>query len=541
MTSLTRQALAVLAIGAMSISGTLDAQRPVGSASRQLTLEEALRLAEATSEEVVIARAGTERARGEQIRARSSLYPQLSGSASYQRALASQFEGIQLGGGSTGPLPRDCTTFTPNPALPVQQRVDSLEALIGCLPQLSNPFAGFSELPFGQPNTYRAGLSASQTLFAGGRAAAGIRAAGAGTRAAEVGFSSARAQLALDVAQAYYDAALSERLLAIAESTLMQTDTTLAQVRLAREVGTQPEFELLRAQVTRDNQRPVVIQRRADRELAFLRLQQLLNLPYDTPLVLTTSLDDETLPPPVRFALAPESEAGDTAIADRAPVRQAAASVEAQQELLRVTRGARLPSIAITSDYAKIGFTQTGFPDWGRFRNDWTIAVGMSIPLFTGFRQRGDEVIARANLMEAQARHEQVRELAALDARNTLARLSAAEASWQASTGTVSQAARAYTIAEVRYTEGLSTQTELSDSRILLQQAQANRAVAARDLQIARLRLALLPDLPLGAGAAQSIGASQMSAPRQQPQMIERPGAQASGAPFAASQAGALP
>jgi outer membrane protein TolC len=45
----------------------------------------------------------------------------------------------------------------------------------------------------------------------------------------------------------------------------------------------------------------------------------------------------------------------------------------------------------------------------------------------------------------------------------------------------------------------VSTQLELSDARLLLQQAQANRAQAARDLQVARARMALLPDLPIGA------------------------------------------
>ena len=60
------------------------------------------------------------------------------------------------------------------------------------------------------------------------------------------------------------------------------------------------------------------------------------------------------------------------------------------------------------------------------------------------------------------------------------------------------QAQRAYAIAEVRYREGISTQTELSDARLLLQQAEANRAQAARDLQVARVRSALLRDLPFG-------------------------------------------
>jgi outer membrane protein TolC len=69
---------------------------------------------------------------------------------------------------------------------------------------------------------------------------------------------------------------------------------------------------------------------------------------------------------------------------------------------------------------------------------------------------------------------------------------------WEASAGTVQQAERAYQIAELRNREGLSTQLELSDSRLSLEVARATRAQAARDLQVARARLALTPALPAG-------------------------------------------
>jgi outer membrane protein TolC len=83
---------------------------------------------------------------------------------------------------------------------------------------------------------------------------------------------------------------------------------------------------------------------------------------------------------------------------------------------------------------------------------------------------------------------------------------------WEASKGTAEQASRAYQIAEVRYREGISTQLELNDSRILMEQATANRALAARNLQIARIKLALLPNLPLQAvTAAQSAAAQQQT------------------------------
>jgi hypothetical protein len=84
--------------------------------------------------------------------------------------------------------------------------------------------------------------------------------------------------------------------------------------------------------------------------------------------------------------------------------------------------------------------------------------------------------------------------------------LRAAVASWEASAGTVQQAQRAYEIADLRYREGVSTQLELSDARLLLVQAQASRAQTGRDLQVARARVALLPDLPLG-----TIGATTLT------------------------------
>src|SRR5689334_3679144 len=87
--------------------------------------------------------------------------------------------------------------------------------------------------------------------------------------------------------------------------------------------------------------------------------------------------------------------------------------------------------------------------------------------------------------------------------------LEQAQATWEASSGTAQQASRAYNIDQIRYREGISTQTDLSQSRLLLEQALANRAQAARDLAVARVKLALLRDLPLQAGATSAQSQSQ--------------------------------
>ena len=502
------------------VAPTVSAQD--GRQARTLSLAEALDIAEDESEAVGMARAGIQAARGEQRRARSEFFPQLSGSASYTRTLETQFAALteeDNGGGppSGPPPPSSCPTFVPNPAASPDERLAALEEAVECSSAL-DPFGSFADLPFGQPNQWSFGLSLSQNLFAGGRILAQNRIAAANRRSADTELTAQQAQLVLDVTTTYYDAVLSDRLVTIAEASLDQAERTLKDVRLARQVGTQPEFDLLRAEVSRDNQRPVVIQRRTSRELAYLRLAQILNLPLDQPLLLTTSLGDTTDaqgPPAVPIAAVTQA-APDTTVEQRAPVRQAAENVRASEGQLAVARSQSLPSVVISSQYAKLNFPEDAFPE-GRFLTDWTVGVSLQLPLFTGGRLSGDRMIARAGVDQARLRLRQTEEQARLDARNTIATSEEAEARWAASTGTVRQAQRAYQIAEIRYREGISTQTELSDSRLQLQEAQANRAQAARDLQVARVRLALIKDLPLNQGGTATVPPAIAAAPRSQP------------------------
>ena len=122
-------------------------------------------------------------------------------------------------------------------------------------------------------------------------------------------------------------------------------------------------------------------------------------------------------------------------------------------------------------------------------------------------------MVAEANLADARQSLDQVKELAALDARTALAQFEEADASYAASVGTDTQAARAYSIAEVRFQEGISTQVELQQSRTQYEQARLNRVLAARDLEVARLRVALLKDLPVGSSTAPGNSVGMPAAP----------------------------
>jgi outer membrane protein len=398
------------------------------------------------------------------------------GSRSYQRTLRSQFSGINFGGTSQD--------------------------------------QGLASLPFFQLNQYSLGLTLSQLLFDGGQTLARTRASEARRRSSKIDVDAARAQALLDTTSAYFDALLNDRLVEIAEASLAQQEELLQQTGVAQQVGEKSEFELLQSRVARDNQLPVVIQNRSQRQAAYWKLKQLLNVPLDDEVRLTTGIQDL----PSRFATP-----SDASLDARAPVRQAVENVQANRDLLKGARGERWPSISLSSFYNPVAYPASGaIPSIPDFRENWTVTLSVSVPIFTGGRLAGDELTARGNLSEAWARLKQTREAAELDARVSQNDLADAEAILKSNQSTGEQARRAYEIAQLRFREGLSSQVELQDSRLQFEQAQVNQARALRNVQVARAKLALLRDLPLngnagnGAAAAQAVNAAaQTPAPAQ--------------------------
>ena len=372
---------------------------------------------------------------------------------------------------------------------------------------------GFGDLPFGRDNTWRLGVTVTQELWSFGRTLRRVAGARAGERQADIAVGSAAAQAELDASQAYYDALLADQLLRIAQVTLAQAQETLQLTQLGRSRGQTPEFDVLRAQVTRDNQRSVATQRRSDRDLAVVRLKQVIGLPLAEPVTLSTPLEQAAEVREAQELVAraasgpPEGEprpitGGDIAAAQgtasrRAAVRQARELVNAREAELGAARAERWPSISLSSDYGLVQYPVDVLPDRDDWRTNWTVGVFLTVPLFTGFRTVANIDAAEADVAEARARLRQTERAAAVDNLSAAEQVSVARATWQQNARTAAEAERAYQIAELRFHQGISSHLDLVDARIQLDQARVNRARAARDLHVARIRLELLPLLPL--------------------------------------------
>ena len=461
---LVRGVLPLLSI--LALPATAAGQQQPRLQPRPLSLDDAVRMAQASSEAITIARAAIDDAAGERQRATGARLPRLDAYSSVDRALRSEYDGLDFG----APAPADD---------------DAAEA---------------PALPFGSPTTYRVGLTFSQSLFSGGRTIAIGRAAARGEQAATIALASRRAQVTLDVAQAYYDAVLAGQLVEIVDATLAQAEGTLERAALRLKEGRGSEFEYLRAKVARDRQRPVVVRQRGERDVAMLRLRQLVHVPAGSAIVLTTPLEPgvEPSPTPALLAVAFVGNAGDPAadVASHAAVREAAARLEQRRQLLRSARAQRWPGVALTTGDERVAYARDDLPANREFRTNWTVGARIDLPLLTGGQRPGDEARALAAVTAARADLELTEQLAELMVRSAATQLAAAREAWLASEGGVAEATRAHEIAALRHREGLAIQLELSDARLALEAARSERARAARDLLVERLRTSLLAELP---------------------------------------------
>ena len=488
-------ALSVLIATILPAAGV--AQRAMAPASRALTLDEAFRLAEPSSDDVRIAQNAATRARGQYLQTRAAVLPQITASANYSHIIQNQFTAITK---RFAPAP--------NPNAPPDTTT-----------QVFNPIS----VLFSSPNTITLGLQASQPLYLDGRFQLANRVAKANEDVYRYGLRTARAKLRYDIASAYFDAVIADKFLQIAESSLVQTERTLRQTTLQRQVGTVAEYDLLRARVAVDAQRPLLIQAQQNRDIATLQLKQQLNLPLTEPITLATPIQDADMDralaeshldndarPTAGTGLSamtestlPKLNPRDTAPESRAAVQQAQALLEVQKGALRQAQLQQVPVLNLTTNYQRLAYPTNSniIPrTLADFYPAWTVGLGFSVPIWTSGRITGDKMVARANVADAEARLHQGQRAASLDVQLALKSFEQSEANWLASIGTEEQADKALRIADVRYTNGISTQLELSDIRNLLIQSQANRLSAAKALQLARLRITLLRDLPLGSG-----------------------------------------
>ncbi len=463
-------------------SGATAPTPATAAPGRPLSLTDALQRALDESPDVRTARAQVQQAEAESRSAFSNALPQFNTQLAYQRTLRSVFQNV----GFTLP---DSMQFKPDSLAPLAQRVSYLEKKTGnaAFEALGSLF---SNMPFGRENTWTAGLVVTQPIFTGGRVTSGISMAGNAADAARYTLDETRSDIVLQVKTGYYDAQLAARSVEIMEQSVALAQQHLKEVKLRFDAGRASELDTLRAAVDLANLLPGLVQARNGRDVALLNLKRLLRLPAEEPLALTTELGPLTSGgKPVVATELPSTTSAQPQLAERGALRAAAKAVDIRRAQVTIARAAFLPTIAFQGTLNRIAYPNSmRLPRAGDWEDDWNVAVAVSWPLFQGFKRSADLDAANAQVKQAQVQLEQARDGIRIQYQQSLGEFERTKAQIDAAVRTSAQAQKVYDLTELRYTEGLATQLDVSSARLALQQARINEVQAYHDSYAALAR-----------------------------------------------------
>src|SRR2546428_4929509 len=254
-------------------------------------------------------------------------------------------------------------------------------------------------------------------------------------------------------------ALLAERFVELQESNLQLASSRLTQVQQFQSAGRAAQYDVLRAKVERANIEPVAIQARNDRDLAYLELKRLLNVPLDRPLVLTTTID----PSAAQALVASYVDSTPPGLPDRPALHSAELVARSRRLAVAAARADFLPTVTgfLQTGYMAFPAIGTGIPTMrgmvgnqlcpsgspstrvcnnGGWFNDRNMGVQFSWPLFDGLRAKSAIELAHAQTRIADLELQQEREQIAVEVARARAELLRAKAVFEGRRETSSEA-----------------------------------------------------------------------------------------------------
>jgi outer membrane protein len=285
---------------------------------------------------------------------------------------------------------------------------------------------------------------------------------------------------AAQAASSYLRALRSEAQLQarLADSVLASDLLGIARAQLDAGVGV--ALDVTRAQSQLASIRAQLIGARGDRDRARLELLRTVNLPLDTPLELTDSLD---LLAPAELP-ASEEAAVEQAMRDRADVRALDEQIHAAQQQIVAIRAERLPTVGVFGDDGLLG------KDPSHLLNTYQVGVQLSLPIFDGFRREARVEEQSLAARELEVRRRDLRQQVAVEVRSALLDLETTRQQVAASRERLALAETELSQARERFSTGVAGNADVITAQLSLNAARTQLIDALTAYQGARVAYA---------------------------------------------------
>lgn len=409
---------------------------PSGPASREvlhLKLRDAINMALRYNLGEIESGENARIARGERLHALSGLLPQVSAGAAEN---VEQFNSATLG------------------------------IKIPLIPRVIGPFS-FSE----------AAASATQTLFSF-TSIQRFRAARTAERAAQLNYQDTLDVITLIVGNAYLRVIEATSRIGAAEAQVRNAQALYNQALDQFQAGTSPKIDVTRSGVQLHTEQYNLSIERNNFAIAKLNLARAIGLPLGQAFEVADLIPYADLnPQTVELAL-------NAAYTSRTDFRSALESLKSAQRQLSAVRGERYPVLAVNGDYGVQG------PNFGQLHGAFTFQAGVSVPIFTGGRIKGDLTEAEAALRQRKAEAENLRGQVDYDVRTAFLNLQAAKEQVTVASQNIDLANENLARSQERFSAGVTDSVEVVQAQQSLASANDQYIASLYSHNLAKLQLA---------------------------------------------------
>jgi len=342
-----------------------------------------------------------------------------------------------------------------------------------------------SYVEMGEDNDFSGQAVLDMPLWTVGRIGSAINIARDYLKAYRDRETAARNYACYNVKEAYYSALLAKKNLRIAQQALKATQESARIARAGYEEGTVSRFDLLRAEVELSNREAPLVRARNDLNRSYIMLRRKCGLDPDTPVELTDTLSTVTPPEETEKLLSRMHQINPEIGALQARVKM-------QRQNINLQKAERYPIFNLTAYYAVQSQWSNDFiPEDNAIARSAAVQIGVQVPIFDGFSAKGKIRKAKADFRLAKIELNNSLRNKELAIRSTRLALIDALTSLEGRRETVKLAEEAHRIALVKMKNGLATPLERLDAELAMTTARAQLAEVLYSCNIARAQLEL--------------------------------------------------
>ncbi len=421
------------------------------AAPKLINLQQALEIALSENVSVKVADMEIERTGYARKGTYASLYPQIDGSASYQRTIEKQVMYMDFATDSDDASSTSSTS-------------DGIEV--------------------GRWNTWSAGITATMPVV-NLQLWKSLKISDQDVELAVEAARSSRLEMINQVKQAYFACLLANEAFEVYKSVYENALENYNLTEMKYRASKASELELSRAKTTLATSIPDVYNAESSVILALWQLKAVMGVDLDENIGVSETLDDYA-----SRMLEGISQASDSLnLENNTTMRQLAIQAEQLANTIKMQQYAHIPSLSLAFAYNYNAMTN----DFNFKEYRWSpysyVGLTLEIPIFSGGKRRSDVKQARIQAAELDVQMLDTERQLRISIRQNLNEMETAMKSYGASCTALESAQKSYDITARSYEVGSSTITDLNDAQLALTQSRLSVSQAVYDFMVAKSSL----------------------------------------------------